>query len=41
MSKSFPNVDLNLRWEDQNVVKKDGFWTVDGFVRLFSPMSLD
>ncbi|KAF5002237.1 hypothetical protein FDECE_10680 [Fusarium decemcellulare] len=27
---SFPNVDLNLRWQDQNVVKKDGQWTVDG-----------
>ncbi|KAH6887690.1 hypothetical protein B0T10DRAFT_549661 [Thelonectria olida] len=30
MSKSFPNVNLNLRWEDQKVVKKDGQWTVDG-----------
>ncbi|KAK2668949.1 Cupin 1 [Fusarium oxysporum f. sp. vasinfectum] len=27
---SFPNVDMNLRWQDQNVVKKDGQWTVDG-----------
>ncbi|KAF4976524.1 hypothetical protein FZEAL_6816 [Fusarium zealandicum] len=26
----FPNVDLSLRWQDQNVVKKDGQWTVDG-----------
>ncbi|RSL47998.1 hypothetical protein CDV31_010323 [Fusarium ambrosium] len=26
----FPNVDLKLRWQDQNVVKKDGQWTVDG-----------
>ncbi|SPO07243.1 uncharacterized protein DNG_09937 [Cephalotrichum gorgonifer] len=24
------NVDLNLKWEDQNVVEKDGMWTVDG-----------
>jgi hypothetical protein len=23
-------VDLNLRWQDQNVIKKDGEWTVDG-----------
>ncbi len=23
-------VDFNLKWEDQNVVKKDGQWTVDG-----------
>lgn len=22
--------DLNMRWQDQNVVKKDGQWTVDG-----------
>ncbi|KAM5349653.1 hypothetical protein ACJ41O_006158 [Fusarium nematophilum] len=27
---AFPNVDFNLRWQDQNVVKKDGQWTVDG-----------
>ncbi|KAM0542642.1 hypothetical protein ACHAPJ_012721 [Fusarium lateritium] len=27
---AFPNVDMNLRWQDQNVVKKDGQWTVDG-----------
>ncbi|KAF7543422.1 hypothetical protein G7Z17_g10754 [Cylindrodendrum hubeiense] len=26
----FPNVDFNVRWQDQNVVKKDGQWTVDG-----------
>ncbi|KAH6988284.1 hypothetical protein BKA56DRAFT_578595 [Ilyonectria sp. MPI-CAGE-AT-0026] len=27
---AFPNVDLNLQWQDQNVVKKDGQWTIDG-----------
>ncbi|KAH7166522.1 hypothetical protein EDB81DRAFT_782395 [Dactylonectria macrodidyma] len=27
---SFPNVDFKLRWQDQNVVKKDGHWTIDG-----------
>ncbi|CAG9946241.1 unnamed protein product [Clonostachys rosea f. rosea IK726] len=26
----FPNVDLNLRWQDQKVVKKDGLWVVEG-----------
>ncbi|KAI5459068.1 hypothetical protein BGZ63DRAFT_465790 [Mariannaea sp. PMI_226] len=30
MSQAFPDVDLNLRWEDQKIVKKDGHWTVDG-----------
>lgn len=27
---SHANLDLTLRWQDQNVVKKDGKWTVDG-----------
>ncbi|PNP74823.1 hypothetical protein FNYG_11837 [Fusarium nygamai] len=27
---AFPNVHFNLRWQDQNVVKKYGQWTVDG-----------
>src|ERR1700761_5801030 len=25
-----PAVDMNLRWQDQKVVKVDGNWTVDG-----------
>lgn len=24
--------DLNMRWQDQKVVKEDGEWTVDGYV---------
>lgn len=23
--------DMNARWQDQNVVKKDGRWSVDGY----------
>ncbi|KAK3068667.1 hypothetical protein LTR53_013581 [Teratosphaeriaceae sp. CCFEE 6253] len=23
-------VDMGMRWEDQNIIKKDGEWTVDG-----------
>lgn len=36
-----PNVDLNLRWEDQNVVKKDGQWTVDGCVSAIPTPGLE
>lgn len=25
------DADSTLRWQDQNVVKKDGQWTVDGY----------
>ncbi len=25
-------VDMKMRWQDQEVVKKDGMWTVAGFV---------
>ncbi|KIW87808.1 uncharacterized protein Z519_11392 [Cladophialophora bantiana CBS 173.52] len=25
-----PSLDLNMRWQDQKVVKVDGRWTVDG-----------
>jgi len=25
-----PSLDMNLRWQDQNVVKSNGQWTVDG-----------
>jgi hypothetical protein len=26
------DVHTDMRWQDQNVVKKDGQWSVDGFV---------
>lgn len=28
------DLNLDMRWQDQNVVKKDGQWTVDGYVQL-------
>lgn len=27
-----PALDMTMRWQDQNVVKVNGFWTVDGYV---------
>ncbi|KAG6990743.1 putative AC transposase [Fusarium oxysporum f. sp. conglutinans] len=38
---AFPNVDLNLQWQDQNVIKKDGQWTVDGKLRNRSTNRFD